>query len=185
MLNQYIVTQGICTITTCISFRTRHNSQGCYHQFLYQLSHCWDRLPPEGDLMSHYWDYLSPEGGLLSHCWDYLSPEGGFLSHFLDCLSPKGVSCLIAGIICISRRFLVPLLIYLSPDEGFLSHFPDCLSPEGSFFVSLLGLFVSRRRFFVPFPGLFVSQRSFLSHCWDYLYLKEVSCPIADLFVSR
>ena len=106
---------------------------GMLSSILYQLSHCWDRLPPEGDLLSHYWDYLSPEGGLLSHCWDYLSPEGGFLSHFLDCLSPKGVSCLIAGIICISRRFLVPLLIYLSPDEDFLSHFPDCLSPDGSF----------------------------------------------------
>ena len=172
MLNQYIVTQGICTITTCISFRTRHNSQGCYHQFLYQLSHCWDRLPPDGDLLSHYWDYLSPEGGLLSHCWDYLSPEGGFLSHFLDCLSPKGVSCLIAGIICISRRFLVPLLIYLSPDEGFLSHFPDCLSPEGSFFVSLLGLFVS-------------PEEGFLSHFWTLCLPKQAFCPISGLFVSR
>ena len=168
MLNQYIVTQGICTITTCISFRTRHNSQGCYHQFLYQLPHCWDRLPPEGDLLSHYWDYLSPEGGLLSHCWDYLSPEGGFLSHFLDCLSPKGVSCLIAGIIYISRRFLVPLLIYLSPDEGFLSHFPDCLSPEGSFFVSLLGLFVS-------------PEEGFLSHFWTPCLPKEAFCPISGI----
>ena len=200
MLNQYIVTQGICTITTCISFRTRHNSQGCYHQFLYQLPHCWDRLPPEGDLLSHYWDYLSPEGGLLSHCWDYLSPEGGFLSHFLDCLSPKGVSCLIAGIICISRRFLVPLLIYLSPDEGFLSHFPDCLSPEGSFlshcldylslrkevFCPISGLFVSRKRLFVPFLDSLSPEGSFFSHCWDYLFPEGgFSIPLLGLFVSR
>ena len=193
MLNQYIVTQGICTITTCISFRTRHNSQGCFHQFLYQLSHFWDRLPPERDLLSHYWDYLSPEGGLLSHCWDYLSPEGGFLSHFLDCLSPKGVSCLIAGIICISRRFLVPLLIYLSPDEGFLSHFPDCWSPEGSFlshcldylslrkevFCPISGLFVSRKRLFVSFLDSLSPERGFLSHFWTLCLPKEVFFPIA------
>ena len=199
MLNQYIVTQGICTITTCISFRTRHNSQGCFHQFLYQLSHFWDRLPPERDLLSHYWDYLSPEGGLLSHCWDYLSPEGGFLSHFLDCLSPKGVSCLIAGIICISRRFLVPLLISLSPDEGFLSHFPDCWSPEGSFlshcldylslrkevFCPISELFVSRKRLFVSFLDSLSPERGFLSHFWTLCLPKEVFFPLLGLFVSR
>ena len=121
------------------------------------------------------------------------------MSHFLDCLSPKGVSCLIAGIICISRRFLVPLLIYLSPDEGFLSHFPDCLSPEGSFlshcldylslrkevFCPISGLFVSRKRLFVPFLDSLSPERGFLSHFWTLCLPKEAFCPISGLFVSR
>ena len=214
MLNQYIVTQGICTITTCICFRTRHNSQGCYHQFLYQLSHCWDRLPPEGDLLSHYWDYLSPEGGLLSHCWDYLSPEGGFfvpfpglfvsqrsfLSHCWDYLYLKEVSCPIAdlfvsrwgffvpfpGLFVSGRKFFVSLLgLFVSPEGGFLSHFWTLCLPKEAF-CPISGLFVSRKRLFVPFLDSLSPEGSFFSHCWNYLFPEGgFSILFLGLFVSR